>query len=60
MTEMERFLAQARPDCPHCQGTGIVEGEVIQHGPNPGDAWERNPDRICHCVPIMILRAPDA
>ena len=55
---MEDFLRQAWPDCSSCGGTGIIEGEIIQHGLHPGDAWERNPDRICHCVPVMIIRCP--
>ena len=54
---VEDFLRQAWPDCPWCHGTGIIEGEVA------GDiniAWTKNPDRICRCVPVMIIRAKDA
>jgi hypothetical protein len=41
----------ATPDCPDCQGTGVVMGEVF------GDerAWFKNPDKICLCVPKITL-----
>jgi hypothetical protein len=56
MTELERLLRQANKFCPDCGGTGIVEGWVY---PGPADTWTREPDRICHCVPVMIIHAAD-
>jgi hypothetical protein len=49
MTPAE-FLAQAWPDCPECHGTGLVEGA---EQPTP------SPDRICFCVPVLIIKARD-
>lgn len=52
------FLRQAQPDCPSCAGTGIIEGEMRFSEDHL--TWERDADRVCYCVPIMIIRAPDA
>lgn len=59
---MDDFLAQAWPDCSTCGGTGIVEGEtfpVALDWAGEPVAWSKNPDRVCHCVPTLIIRAPD-
>jgi hypothetical protein len=59
---MNEFLRQAQPDCPSCAGTGIIEGESFPVDNMFGQmvGYEKNPDRVCYCVPIMIIRAPDA
>lgn len=62
MTELERFLAQARKDCPDCHGTGIIEGEIHYVFPRdevPGGPWQRDADKLCHCLPVMIIHAVD-
>ncbi len=61
MNETERLLAQARKDCPDCHGTGIIEGAMHPAccDEHMTDAWTRDADKICHCVPIMIIHAVD-
>jgi hypothetical protein len=61
MNETERLLAQANKDCPDCGGTGIIEGEMhpVMGDEHMTDAWHRDADRVCHCVPIMIIHALD-
>jgi hypothetical protein len=54
---VDDFLRQAWPDCSTCGGTGIIPGAVFG---DPDIAWWKNPDRVCHCVPVLIIRAPDA
>lgn len=61
MNETERLLAQARKDCPDCHGTGIIEGAIHYVLPDvPDGPWQRDADRVCLCVPLLIIHAPDA
>ena len=45
MADLADFLRQAWPDCSSCHGTGLIRNSK---------------DEVCHCVPLLILMAPEA
>jgi hypothetical protein len=51
-----KLAERANPDCPDCGGTGIIEGQ--EYG-IPGEATWSDPDEVCHCVPLIEIRASD-
>jgi len=52
MSTVDRVLSVfATPDCPDCQGKGVVMGRVWQNG----KAWIKDNDRICNCVPRITV-----
>jgi hypothetical protein len=51
-----KLAERADPDCADCGGTGIIEGQ--EYG-IPGEAWWKDADEVCPCVPLIEIRAEE-